>query len=247
LFGGSPAASFSPTSDTQVTAVSPSGSGVVDVVVITAAGGASSTGTADQFTYIPAPTITSISPTSGAASGGTQVTINGMAFTGATAVMFGQAASPQPKVVSDTQITAVSPAGTPGTVDIVITAPGGTSEVSPADEFTYNPRPPTVTAVDPKAGPIGGNTQITITGTNFNGATAVTFGKIASQKFTVNSDTQIVATSPKGTAIGAIDVVVTTPSGDSARTQADQFTYQGTASPMERPRKRSKTKSEGKG
>ncbi len=245
LFGGSPAASFSATSDTQVTAVSPSGSGVVDVVVITAAGGASSTGTVDQFTYIPAPTLTSISPTSGPASGGTQVTINGTAFTGATAVVFGQAAASQLKVVSDTQITVVSPAGTSGIVDVIVTAPGGTSATSPADQFTYNPPAPAVTALDPKAGPIGGNTQVTITGTNFNGATAVTFGKIASPKFSVNSDTQIVATTPKGTALGPVDVIVTTPSGDSPRTQADQFTYQGTASPMDRPKNASKTKPPG--
>jgi uncharacterized membrane protein len=39
-------------------------------------------------------------------------------------------------VDSDTQITAISPAGT-GTVDITVTTPAGTSAVSQDDQFTY--------------------------------------------------------------------------------------------------------------
>ena len=38
---------------------------------------------------------------------------------------------------------------------------------------------PTVSAVNPNAGPIAGGTSVTITGTNFTGATAVSFGGTA--------------------------------------------------------------------
>ena len=68
-------------------------------------------------------------------SGGTKVTISGLAFTGATAVDFGSKAASF-TVDSDTQITATSPTGT-GTVDVTVTAPGGTSLSGSPDRFTY--------------------------------------------------------------------------------------------------------------
>ena len=52
------------------------------------------------------------------------MTITGTGFTGATAVDFGTTAATNLTVVSDTQITATSPAGT-GTVDVTVTTPGG--------------------------------------------------------------------------------------------------------------------------
>ena len=46
---------------------------------------------------------------------------------------------------------------------------------SGADQFTYDVAP-TVTGISPTAGPTGGGTTVTITGTNFvNGATTVAF------------------------------------------------------------------------
>ena len=56
---------------------------------------------------------------------------------------------------------------------------------------------------------------MTITGTDFTGATAVKFGTTAATGFTVNSATSITATAPAGAA-GTVDVTVTTPGGTSA-------------------------------
>ena len=83
---------------------------------------------------------------------------------------------------------------------------------------------PTITAVSPNSGPIAGGTSVVITGCGFTGATAVSFGGTAATTFIVNSSTQITATSPAH-AIGVVNVTVTTPSGTSATTVADQFTY----------------------
>src|SRR6516162_3151416 len=71
--------------------------------------------------------------------------------------------------------------------------------------------PPAVTNVSPNTGPTSGGTNVTITGTNFSGATAVRFGSNAAGSFTVNSATQITATSPAGS--GTVDVTVTTEGG----------------------------------
>ena len=84
----------------------------------------------------PAPTVTSISPTSGPAAGGTVVTITGTGLTGATAVHFGATAATGVTVGSATSITATSPAGS-STVHVTVTGPGGTSATSAADLFTY--------------------------------------------------------------------------------------------------------------
>jgi hypothetical protein len=65
---------------------------------------------------------------------------------------------------------------------------------------------------------------VTITGHDFSGATAVSFGGTPAQTFTVNSDTSITATAPAGSA-GAVDVRVTTAGGQSPVSAADRFTY----------------------
>ena len=85
-----PATAMTVVNATTITAYSPAGTvaGAVDVTV-TAAGGTSSTSAADQFAYVAAPMLTSLSPTSGPAAGGTTVTITGTGFAGATAVDFG--------------------------------------------------------------------------------------------------------------------------------------------------------------
>ena len=222
-FGSNAATSVTVNSATSITATSPAGSaGVVDVTVATP-GGTSATSAADQFTYNTLPTVTAVSPTTGTVAGGTFVTITGTNLTGATAVNFGANAATSVTVISATSITATSPAGSAGVVDVTVTTPGGTSATSAADQFTYNTLP-TVTAVSPTTGTIAGGTSVTITGSNLNGATAVNFGSNAATSVTVNSATSITATSPAGSA-GVVDVTVTTPNGTSTTSAADQFTY----------------------
>ncbi|MEV6984616.1 IPT/TIG domain-containing protein [Sphaerisporangium sp. NPDC051017] len=83
---------------------------------------------------------------------------------------------------------------------------------------------PAITGISPASGPTTGGTTVTITGADLTGATAVVFGDTAAS-FTVDSDTQITATSPATTAAGAVDVKVTTPGGTTATTNDDKFTY----------------------
>ncbi|MFR9750050.1 IPT/TIG domain-containing protein [Nocardia sp. 004] len=135
--------------------------------------------------------------------------IAGTGFTGATAVTFGLTPAAGFTVDSDTQITAIAPAGGPGTVGVTVTTPGGTSVPSP---YLYIAAP-TVLVLSPDAGPEGGGTPVVITGTGFNGATAVTFGATPAVSFTVDNDNQITATAPIG--VGAAGVTVTTSGGIS--------------------------------
>jgi C1A family cysteine protease len=88
----------------------------------------------------PAPTVTGLSPNSGPAAGGTQVTITGVNLTGATFVKFGTTAVGF-TVSSDTQVIATAPAGA-GTVNVTVTTPQGTSATGPANLYTYTQAPP---------------------------------------------------------------------------------------------------------
>ncbi|MET9024106.1 IPT/TIG domain-containing protein [Nocardia sp. NPDC004168] len=202
-FGSTPATSFTVVSDTQITAVTPAGTGIVPVTV-TGPGGTSG---AVPYTYVVVPTITSISPTSGPTAGGNSVIITGTGFTGPLTVRFGSTATLF-TINSPTQITAVAPAGT-GTVQVTVTGSGGTSN---GVAYTYA-AVPTLTSIAPSTGPVTGGTTVVLTGTNLTGATAVTFGGTPATSFTVNSATQITAVAPAGT--GTVSVKVTTPGGIS--------------------------------
>ena len=234
-FGTMPAL-FTVDSATEITATSPAGAaGPVNITVVTP-GGNSATSDADVFTYVATPSVSAVSPDEGPTAGGTTVTITGTDFTGATAVDFGTTPALF-TVDSATEITATSPAGAAGPVNVTVVTPGGNSATSDADVFTYVATP-TVSAVSPDEGPTAGGTTVTITGTDFTGATAVDFGTTPAL-FTVDSATEITATSPAGAA-GPVSVTVVTPEGTSATSDADIFTYFATptvsaVSPTEGP------------
>ncbi len=82
------------------------------------------------------PIVNSISPTNGIAAGGNAVTISGSGFLGTTSIDFGFRPAPSFIVVNDSTISAMVPPGTPGTVDVIVTA-SGQSSPSPNDFYTY--------------------------------------------------------------------------------------------------------------
>jgi hypothetical protein len=136
----------------------------------------------NTFVFTPgAPTVTSLNKTDNGASGaavGTDVEITGTNMFGTTAVNFGTTVvtgSNITSVASDgTKVTVKVPArATPGTVDVTVTSPAGTSTTGLTTSFTYLPSvAPTITAVAPtvlnKASSGGGGTLLA-TGTGFTG------------------------------------------------------------------------------
>jgi len=82
------------------------------------------------------PTLTSILPSDGAASGGTGVTLTGTDLLGATAVTFDGTAATSVNVVNATTVTAVTPAHAAGAVDVVVTTPLGDGTLTGG--YTYS-------------------------------------------------------------------------------------------------------------
>ncbi|WP_201295279.1 MULTISPECIES: IPT/TIG domain-containing protein [Nocardia] len=154
------------------------------------------------------PTITSLSPASGPASGGNSVLITGAGFSGVgpLTVYFGTAATTF-TIESDTRIRAVAPPGA-GTVHVTVSAMlNGTSNPLP---YTYV-AVPSLASISPAQGPTG--TTVTLNGSRLSAVTGVNFGGASAGSFTIVSPTQITATVPPGT--GIVPVTVTSPVGTS--------------------------------
>lgn len=83
-----------------------------------------------------------------------------------------------------------------------------------------------ITNINPTSGTASGGTGVILTGTGFTDATSVTFGGVAATSVNVVNSTTITAVTPAH-AVGAVDVVVTIPSGTA--TQTSGYTYVATA------------------
>jgi hypothetical protein len=210
---------------------------MVDVTVTNPAG-TSSISPADEFTYANPAVVNEVSPDFGPVAGGGTVTLSGAGFTGATSVLFGSTPATSFTVVSDSEITAVVPAGTNGVVHIQVQTLFFTTPAITPDEYTYVGAPPTVTSLLKNSGSVVGGTFVQITGSGFTGVTAVDFGSIPAASYTVESPTLInaiapttvAASAPRGTA-GTVDVTVTNIAGVSSSSADDQYTYLANVAP----------------
>lgn len=172
------------------------------------------------FTYFDELVVTAFTPRSGPLAGGNEVTITGQGFTNDTQVLFGAYSSPRVTFVSATELKVIVPRGAAaGLVDLLVYNKNGTNSQRRAYTYVADLR---ITRVAPPAGGIVGGDTVTLTGSGFTGATAVSFGGTAAASFTVVSDTQLTAVTPAASA-GAVDVTVTTPVGSFTAKKAFTF------------------------
>jgi alpha-tubulin suppressor-like RCC1 family protein len=136
-------------------------------------------------------------------------------LSGGTVVSWGYNADGQ--LGDGLNVNALTPVGVSGLGQVAGIAAGGSHSLS------FGAPAPSVTGLSPSSGPQPGGTSVTITGANFTGATAVSFGASAAASFAVESPTSITAVAPAGS--GVVDVTVTTPVASSSPVAADTFTY----------------------
>jgi glucose/arabinose dehydrogenase len=177
----------------------------------------------------PAPSISSVTPSTGTTSGGTRMTITGTGFLSAT-VSLGGAPATSVTLASSTSITATTPAHAAGAVNVMVTNTDAQSSTL-AGAYTYAaPHPaPTVTAISPSSGTINGGTTVTITGTGFLAGASVKLGGTSAAAVTIASTTSIIAATPAHTA-GAVSVVVTNTDAQ-AGTLSNGYTYTTPSNP----------------
>jgi len=204
---------------TSITCTVP-GHAAADVNVVVTNSDTQSTTVTNGYTYAAAPTVTSVSPSSGSTAGGTNVSVNGTDFVaGATVTLGGSSCTPV-SVISANQITCVTTGPNAGAVTAVVTNPD-TQTGNLAAAFTYT-APPVITTVSPASGSVAGGTTLTITGTGFVGSTV----KIGGNDCTVPvvTPTSITCTIPANATAGAYSVDVTNGDGQIA-TLGGGYTY----------------------
>jgi len=120
-FGGTAATNVTVVNATSITATTPAKAAGAATVVATNPDNQSSTQSI-SFTFVAAPTVTSVVPSNGSTAGGTSVTITGTGFVGATSVTFGGTNATSFTVVdgTGTSMTATTPAKAAGAVDVVV-------------------------------------------------------------------------------------------------------------------------------
>jgi hypothetical protein len=179
------------------------------VTAMNAAGTGTPSAASNSVTPAASQTITFNNP--GSQNFGASPTLTATASSGLP-VMFTSATTGVCTITSGGVLTTVSA----GTCTINANQAGNGSSLAAAQvsqSFAINPLPPTLSSLAPPSGLVAGGTSVTISGTNFTGATAVKFGANAATSFTVNSAGQITVVSPAGAAAGAVSVMVTTPGG----------------------------------
>jgi hypothetical protein len=172
----------------------------------------------DQYSYLPPPVVSAVTPASGLP--GALVTVTGSNLSGADTVRFGATPATSFTVVNDQTLTAAAPVGA-DTVDVTVTGPGGTSAISPTDTFSYTP---TITSISPSSGLPG--TLVTIHGTSLIDTDEICFGQTCLPAgWTLIDDNTLTVTVPPTPLEGStVDVTVTTPAGTSPTGPTDLFT-----------------------
>lgn len=160
---------------------------------------------------LPPPTVSGITPNHGPYTGGTAITdLAGTHFVDGATVTFNGVAATSVVFVSSTKLTCVSPAGTGGAANVVVTNPDGQA----SGNFTFTYDLPTITSLNHTLGDPLGQNSVVLAGTLFTGVTQVYFGATAAVSFVIDSAIQITAVAPAHVA-GSAPVKVHCAGGDS--------------------------------
>ncbi len=122
--GGVPCTGLVVVSPTMVKGVIPPGQAGPAEVTVTTPAGSVTAGT--SFTY-QALSVSSLTPSSGIYLGGTPITISGSYLGGVTSVTIGGIPASNVVAVNSTTVTAVTPVGSLGPQNVVVTGPKGTA------------------------------------------------------------------------------------------------------------------------
>ncbi len=225
-FGENSASSVEVLNDQELSVSVPQGTetGSIDVTVQTEEGEYTK---AEAYRYV-LPVIVSITPQTGPAEGGTEVTISGSWFIDNeenTGVTLDGTALTGVEIVDDATITGMTPQHTAGTVDLAVENSLGRAELIGAFTYTGEQFPaPQLTGISPASGPADTGTQVTITGSGFSAPLqSLTLCGNSLLSITVVDDTTIEAMTPTGTAGQTCDLSIATSGGEA--TLEDAFTY----------------------
>lgn len=200
------------------TATVPAGTpdGTYDIFVLATNGEKSSL--PDAFTVIDPKkiSIASIDPNSGPQNLTTDITIHGKNFVDPTKINLGTTELSPVTWVDSGNLTSTIPAGlTPGTYDVIVTNPDGSSSTLISGYTVLEASSVTISAIDPTYGFSDQNTDVTISGNGFEPNSIVVISQELTNIQFISAE-QLHGTVPAGISPGIYDVIVAVPTGDSA-------------------------------
>jgi hypothetical protein len=213
---------FTSATELSVTVPGATQAGTVDVAVTGALGSARLAGAYAYFDGSRSGlTLQAVAPNHGPAAGGTEVRLAGTGFdAGVTGVLVGGTAATGVVAESANILRILTPPGSPGAADIVVSANGGATAIL-TGAFTYEGSF-SITSISPAAGPSVGGTDVEVRGEGFAPGVELFFGPMAAGAVRIIDDSTLHATTPPGGA-GTVDVLVRL--GDRQALRANGFFY----------------------
>lgn len=223
LFGGRPARDVVIRSEGEATAVTPpNAAGAVAVAIEHPTLGRGERPNA--YTYVPPPEVLSIDPARGPDLGGTSVVITGRGFVTGATVHFDGAEAREVRVLSPSQIAAITPSHPVGPADVVVQNPDRQVGTLPRGFFFFGP--PVLSRIEPPHAAVDGGAQVAVFGQNFEPGSRVSLalsGGPVNLSCTYTSSERLSCTTPRAPA-GPAEVTVTNSDGRSA-TRAEAITF----------------------
>ncbi|MFO0744342.1 MAG: IPT/TIG domain-containing protein [Myxococcota bacterium] len=158
----------------------PQNPGFVDVVVVDADGIHATL--ARGFHYRDPIQVTAVEPPSGHWLGGDAITVFGAGFTADSMVLIGDRPALAVKLVDAQSLTAVTPEGAPGQVDVHVSSSEGVGRLKNGFAYIGDALPTATTlrvsGIAPAHGPVAGGTEVQIEGSGFGPGAVVRIGAL---------------------------------------------------------------------
>jgi hypothetical protein len=154
------------------------------------------------------------------------VTINGANLRADCTIRFGGVPATNINFVSASSMTATTPEHAPGAVDVSLAC--GADAFNFSNGFSYLAASATLSSVSPSFGTTGGNTLVTITGSNIASGCWPFFDGIPARASIVSGPTEMIASTPAHAVATTVPMVLRCP-GAADASLANAFTYSSAA------------------
>ncbi|MCA9547589.1 MAG: IPT/TIG domain-containing protein [Myxococcales bacterium] len=173
------------------------------------------------FTYYEPVAIAEVRPDRVPLRGGVEVFIRGTGLIEGSRVRVAGQQINEIRVTDDGSLAVIVPPGEVGPADVQVSNFNGQATLEGGLLYYEEVQ---LDAVDPPIGPLGGGTPVTLRGAGLDRRSRVTFGMAGTEVLDAAADrTSLTANSPRGAAVGPVDVVVENENGEA--TKADGFLY----------------------
>ena len=177
----------------------------------------------DAYRYVPTLAVTGVNPSQGPSVGETELVVTGEGFDQNDIELFiGALPVTELQIISDTEIHARSPMGSPGFANVRVRAQAREGVLP--DGFSFVAGETQIFAIVPEQGAIAGNTWVTVYGTDLPPYLSVQLGGVGANFVERVDPTTLVFRSPRAEEVGVADLRVSAgPNFDHTLTEA--YTY----------------------